>query len=553
MIGPTDLDELPETILKMLERPKPAPAPATSISVATVSPADRLKRARAYLAAIPPAVAGSGGHQQTWSAALALAVGFDLSDDEAYNLLATEYNPRCNPPWTERELWHKVRSASKQSRRPRGWLLEKKTAPLAAAGRPDETWREQLRYSGGSNPKLLKTAHNVEIILRFDERWRGVIARDMFADVVLVRGTPPMDRFADAPPQWRDIDDTLLQFWIEREFDVTISLDAIMRAVQAAAAAVAYHPVRDYLESLTWDGNKRLDTWLMHAFDVDPTPFAQTVGSKWAISAVARIYEPGCKVDHVLVLEGDPGMLKSSAALALCGEPAWFLDELAEMGTKDAAEQIDGRWIVELGELDTINRSEVSAIKAFLSRQVDRYRPAFGRHVVYQPRQCVFIGTVNPGANGYLRDETGNRRFWPVACRRAANIDWVRAHRDQLWAEAVARYKGREKWYLDDAEMRRAAEAEQLARVARDAWQDKIERWLIGKDETNVGEILEKVFSLPIAKWDTPLQMRVGRSLVIAGWHRRRRWRDGRYAWVYVSEKQLGLPLGGRSGTEAGS
>lgn len=558
MPGPSEQwSELPATILRMLERP--ATKPATSIVVGKVPVTERTARARKYLEAIPGAVSGSGGHDQTYAAAQALTVGFDLTDEEAFALLASEYNPRCQPPWNDRELWHKVKTAAKNSRKPRGYLLEQprpqRSTPPPAPSTDANDWRSLLRYSHGENPKLLKTAQNVEVLLTHHEQWRGVVAKNTFSDTIVVRGRTPFDRRQHAPPQWRDLDDTFVQSWIERTFDVTIAVEAIARGVTAAADAGAFHPVRTYLDGLAWDGVKRLDEWLTRTFDVEVSPYSTAVGSKWMISAVARIYEPGCKVDCVLVLEGDQGALKSTAAITLCGDPEWFTDELEEPGTKDAAAQLAGRWIVELAELSSLNRAEWNTIKAFAARQVDRYRPAYGHHVVQQQRQCVFVGTVNPGAEGYLRDETGNRRFWPVTCRGTADIEWLRANRDQLWAEAVARYRAREPWHLDEAKLREQAAAEQLARVQRDAWQDRLERWLIGREETSVAEVLEKFLDLPPAKWDSAIQARAGRALILAGWvkHRAPLNTEGKRPWVYrrkvdVAQMMLDLAAKARTG-----
>lgn len=539
MLGPSEIDPLPAVILKMLERPKHAPAPATSIATANVPATEKIKRATAYLAAIPGATQGSRGSDQTYAAAQALTVGFDLSDNEAYALMASEYNPRCSPPWSEKELWHKIKSAEKNSRKPRGWLLAKRTPPPVSSGNAAPSngadWQSQLRFTAEENPKLKKTAQNVEVVLRNDPRWRGVIAKNTFSELIVVRSNPPLDRFLGASVEWRDIDDTLVQGWFEREYDVTISVDAISRGVQAAAQAAAFHPVRDYLNSLKWDGVSRVNEWLSKVFDVENNAYSVAVGSKWAISAVARIFEPGCKVDCILVLEGDQGALKSTAAITLCGPQEWFIDELEEPGTKDAAAQLDGRWIVELAELNALNRAEWNTIKAFASRQVDRYRPAYGHHVINKPRQSVFVGTVNPNGQGYLRDETGNRRFWPVTCQRSGNIQWLRENRDQFWAETVVRYRAGEKWFLDNEGLRVDAAREQLARVQREAWQEKLEHWLVGKDSTTVAEILERFFNLPTEKWDQTIQTRAARALSIAGWEK---WRmpkqlDGSRPWSY--------------------
>ena len=177
----------------------------------------------------------------------------------------------------------------------------------------------------------------------------------------------------------------------------------------------------------------------------------------------------------MLILEGPQGAKKSTALAVLAGD-GWFTDELAEIGSKDAALQMRGVWIIEIAELDAIGRAEVSRIKAFLSRTVDRYRPPYDRYVVDVPRQCVFAGSVNPDT--YLRDETGNRRFWPVRCGRI-DLDALRRDRDQLWAEAVVRYREGAIWWIDDRDLIAAANVEQEARVHPDAWHALIERWLV--------------------------------------------------------------------------
>jgi predicted P-loop ATPase len=161
---------------------------------------------------------------------------------------------------------------------------------------------------------------------------------------------------------------------------------------------------------------QRLDSWALTYLGADDTPLNRAFGALWAISAIARIMQPGAKADHMLILEGPQGARKSTALKVLAGAD-WFTDELAEIGSKDAAQQMRGVWIIEIAELDAIGRAEVSRIKAFLSRTVDRYRPPYGRYVIDVPRQCVFAGSVNPDT--YLRDETGNRRFWPVRCGRS--------------------------------------------------------------------------------------------------------------------------------------
>ena len=211
---------------------------------------------------------------------------------------------------------------------------------------------------------------------------------------------------------WSDADDVRCAEWLQRR-EINVAPVIVSRSVGVVARDIRVHPVRNYLNSLRWDGTPRLETWTTTYLGAADTPLNRAFGSRWMISAVARIMRPGIKADHMLILEGPQGAKKSSALKALAGEE-WFTDELAEIGSKDAAQQMRGTWIIEIAELDAISRAEVSRIKAFLTRTIDRYRPPYERYVIAVPRQCVFAGSVNPDT--YLRDETGNRRFWPIRC-----------------------------------------------------------------------------------------------------------------------------------------
>jgi putative DNA primase/helicase len=242
-----------------------------------------------------------------------------------------------------------------------------------------------------------------------------------------------------------------------------------------------------------------------------------------------------------LILEGPQGSKKSSAIKMLAGAD-WFTDELAEIGSKDAAQQMRGIWIIEFAELDAISRAEVSRIKAFLTRTTDRYRPPYERYVVTVPRQCIFAGSVNPET--YLRDETGNRRFWPIRCG-TIDLDALARDRDELWAEAVARYRGGAIWWLKEPDLIVSAKAEQDRRYQADAWDARIDRWLAfvrrrvnrgygsyddWHDEeversapltdVSVGEILEGALGIEPARWTRADQMRVTSYLKSRGWQR---------------------------------
>jgi predicted P-loop ATPase len=232
---------------------------------------------------------------------------------------------------------------------------------------------------------------------------------------------------------------------------------------------------------------QRIDTWLSAYLGAEGTEYARAVGSRWLISAVARILRPGAKADCCLILEGQQGIRKSTALRTLAGE--FFTDELADLGSKDAAMQTRGVWIIELSELDNLSHSEVARIKAFMSRTTDRFRPPYGMRLVESPRQCVFAGTVNHST--YLRDETGGRRFWPITCGRI-DVEALVRDRDQLWAEAKARFDAGGVWWLDSEELVRMASDEQTERYEGDPWEEVIGRWTDDRSNVSISEVLEK-------------------------------------------------------------
>jgi predicted P-loop ATPase len=312
--------------------------------------------------------------------------------------------------------------------------------------------------------------------------------------------------------------------------------------------------VRAYLGSLHWDGTPRIETWASRYLGAAPTDLTHAIGSLWLISAIARIYRPGVKADHMLILEGEQGARKSTALKILAGED-WFTDELPDLGSKDAAIHMQGVWIVEIAELDAIGRAEVSRIKAFLTRTTDRFRPPYGRHTVETKRQCVFAGTVNPDT--YLRDETGNRRFWPIRCGEI-DIEALRRDRDQLWAEAVARFNDGAIWWLEEKALLQASREEQDKRYQSDAWDGLIDRWLThetrrvnkgyaGCDDwqeeeferleplrdVSVGEVLAEAIGIEPARWTKPDQMRVGSWLTSRNWERYQRRTGEAREWRY--------------------
>lgn len=298
---------------------------------------------------------------------------------------------------------------------------------------------------------------------------------------------------------WTDDHTAQTQIWLERFYEAAFSRETVAQAVRQVAATSTRHPIRDYLDKLKWDKVKRLDGWLTSHVMVDDSPIVRAVGACWMLSAVARAYRPGCQADYVLIIEGAQRGGKSSAIRALVPTEDWHLETGVELGSKDAFQMISGKWIVELAEIDSLTRSEAARVKGFITSRVDTYRRAYGHDVVDQPRGCVFAGTVNPeeGA-GYLKDNTGGARYWPVRSNatQVNRIDVARLalYRDQLWAEAVSRYKSGEAWHITDEALLRDVAAEQEARRQAHPWEEPVGRYLrrpaSQKDGVTVRELL---------------------------------------------------------------
>lgn len=381
-------------------------------------------------------------------------------------------------------------------------------------------WNARLARS--DKGLLLPVLDNVVSILRNDERWADVIAFDEMGGRVMKLKAPPFERGEIG--EWMDIDDARLEHWLATTYQLRrLSADAISKAVLLAADGHRFHEVQEYLESLVWDGTKRVDTWLAAYLGAIHSEYTKAVGIKWLVGAVARASRPGVKMDNVLILEGNQGLGKSTA-LKVLFQP-WFTDAAFELGSTDGYQIMRGMWCVELAELDGFNRAEASRSKAFFTRSEDRYRNPYGRKPVTIQRTCVFGGSVNHGT--YLKDDTGNRRYWPVKIGRM-NMDDLKADRDQLWAEAVQLFRAGTEWWVRASESS-LYEAEQDARYIGDAYESKIRDWLNKPDEGGVRKdfvrldwVMAGALHMDAVKMTLVEQQRVGRIVTKIGWLRER-------------------------------
>ena len=324
----------------------------------------------------------------------------------------------------------------------------------------NEDWLKQLEYEKRSTV-VKNTLRNLLLILNNDEKLKGIVFNQL-SDGMEIKGEVPWEhpsRF------WRDADDAQLISYVDLTYG-TFSARNYDIAVTKVADDRSYHPIREFLASLPeWDRVPRVDTILVDFLGASDNAYVRAVTRKTLCGAIARVMNPGCKFDTMLVLNGPQGKGKSTLISKLCGE--WFNDSLLLNDTKDktAAEKLQGYWILEIGELAGLKKTEIETLRGFLSRQNDIYRASFGRRATPHPRQCVFIGTTN-AENGYLRDTAGNRRFWPVKTPGdAARASWEMTEEEirQIWAEALVRYKEGEPLHLDNELAGMALKEQQIA------------------------------------------------------------------------------------------
>ena len=381
------------------------------------------------------------------------------------------------------------------------------------------------RMAEDDKGKALPTLANAMLVLALDPKVAGLFGFDEFRGQAYLTGAPPPGNPGDEPAPgpypraWSRADVANISAYIQRVYCPKMRRDVVEDAMEAEAARNRYHPVRDYLAGLQWDGVPRIDAWLCQAFGAPPNPYSTALGAKMLIAAVRRVRQPGCKFDHVPVAQGGQGLGKSTAFATLFGGD-WFSDDLPDdLSDKDAAMALRGVWALEMAELTQLLASEAEAVKAFITRPVDRYRPPYGRQIIEVPRQVILVGTTN--AEEWLRDATGNRRFWPFDCVKA-DVCWIGQHRDQLWAEAAHREAGGEPHWLADQDAIDEAKASQEDRMVEDPWLRPISAYIRDLSRTTAPELLTSAVEMPKPQQNRAAQMRVSAILTRLGWKARR-------------------------------
>ena len=350
----------------------------------------------------------------------------------------------------------------------------------------------------------LNNLDNAVRVIEHDPSLRNSIWYDEFKDRIFTTWQGP-------EREWKDADDIKLQLYLQRHIGMT---KIGVNTCHDAAVVAAFHDTRNecktYLSSHKWDGVPRLNHVMHEAFGADDNAYSEAVGRCWFISMVARVMQPGCKVDTVPVFEGSQGAGKSTALSIIGGK--WFAECHENVMSKDLYDVLTGNMLVEIAEMHSFTRAEVERVKGIISCQKDRYRKAYGRNAADHPRATVLACTTN--RDDWQRDDTGARRFWPILCR-TIDHDWLRRNRDQLFAEAVHLYHEKTPWWDVPAEHQKD-EVEKRREV--DAWESTIEDWLIGRNKITTKEILSHCLQIDISKHDQLSQKRVGRVLRCLGW-----------------------------------
>jgi predicted P-loop ATPase len=376
------------------------------------------------------------------------------------------------------------------------------------------SWQQDCILSEKRKP--LPILANVLIALRADPKLKDEFSFDQMLQAPVRDGKPLTDGHI-----------TAVREYLHHNGLPGIGKETVHEAIEFRAREHGFHPVRDYLRELKWDGVKRLATWLPAYIGTEETEYSSRVGTMFLIGMVARVCQPGCKADHMLVIEGPQGALKSTACATLAGN--YFSDHLPDVTSgKDVSQHLRGKWLIEVAEMHAMNRAEASLLKSFLSRTHERYRPPYGLLEVIEPRQCIFIGTTNKDA--YLRDETGGRRYWPVKAS-AIDVAALARNRDQLFAEAAHRYHSGEHWWPGREFEQRCIADQQASRYEGDAWEDPIGKWLESQTQVTVGQVAREALGMENDRIGTADQRRIAAVLEQLEWVRQPMDGDGKRWW----------------------
>lgn len=536
-INPATMAEIPEAFLAGLKHK----AEALAIGIANETLLS-LPKFEAECKAHPKAVQGNKGNDTTYALACK-GRDYGLPVEQAYASMRDIYSPRCEPEWEDGELWALVNHAYKHAKNAPGNATPEakfrpSMVPAQVATTPVsiqefqhrgiiETVHQKQVSMHHKTGRVLNTQANVVYFLREHKYWKGRILYNQFADVVEVKGRPDWRREeTDKHEGLTKRDFAFMQAWFSANEDVALEVPENRLDAACFAAATPYHPVRDYLNELVWDGTARLDTFLRDTTSCEDNVYTRAAGVCTMISAVKRIFEPGCKQDYVLVLESSQGEKKSQWVEILGGQ--WHSTGDLVPGDKDTYQVLRGKWIVELPEIDAIfSKADFAWLKKVITTSSDTYRPSYERRSRSVPRESIFIATLNPNAAGEYLKDFENRRYWPVKTGRL-NIEHLRKWRDQYFAEAVHRYRAGEQSWISDVDIIAIAKAEQQARRETDPWVEILNSWAKMRDSFSIAEAYGSL-GLTAAQINSRHRTRVYTALRDLGWDYSQDFAGGRW------------------------
>ncbi len=418
----------------------------------------------------------------------------------------------------------------------------------------EDAFRSRLVTTDAGDTK--PTPFNLSLALENDPRLKALFVRDEFSNKIIISRLPPWAGGNDG-----EFDEQAafeLSAWLgdPDNYGMPCKPSQVSEAVEAVSFRHPVHCVRDYLNSLDWDGVERVGKFFATYFHAKDDDYHEGVALIFLIGAVARIFEPGCKVDHMLILEGLQGAGKTRAVRTLFGGDAWYVDCQRSPADKDFYQDIVGKWAAEIGEMTSFTKADYNKVKQTITAQSDTYRPSYGRYSKTFKRQCIFIGTTNEDT--WQRDPTGGRRYLPVRVSEKVDADGITRDRDQLWAEALMRYQRGDPWW--NAPARAVDEQEQ--RYQEDPWSEPVLRWLCGKAspssytdmplaardkhgrilECSVTQIMLHALHIDLARHDRAAATRVGTIMGRLGWQKYRPSSKGKRPWLWFAEADWEWP-----------
>lgn len=530
----SDIKDAPPELLELLERNYEA---ESAVFVDASDDEGAKFRYIKYLQNTIPAVEGQYGDITTVKAAM-VGKDFGLDEETTYELMVEYFNPRCEPEWELDELRLKVRNGHRYSMGSQGNrhpdtafsvedLKKLQEDEEFAHNVVDIKW--DVDPKGCPKPTLGNTVYffSIPSHKKYHNPLYKLLRYNVFSDEIEFNFKPPWYKLDEGHGlTWTDVDTTLFKHWLSEQKHFNVTTAVAFEAALVYAHAHKYHPVKIKIESEKWDGKDRLKTWLPYYTGAKDTIYTRTVGVKTFIGAIARIYQPGCKFDTMLILEGRQGTGKSSVVMTLGGP--WYADFHIDPHAKDTIQNLRGKWIIESSEMVVLKRSDANSLKSFLSKQSDRIRLPYGRTSQDFLRQCIFIGTINPDStNSYLLDSTGNRRFWPVATG-FIRLEQLKQDINQLWAEALHLYRNGESWHLDDPDIIKMAEFEVESRLEKDPWEDMIDIYLSDLSDNSGGqieavttsEVACNVLNISAMRITRTAQMRIADCFERLGWEK---------------------------------